>query len=155
MIASPQNIDASRERQLSFYDEECDPEFEISRPHSCGRLYEFLIEHKFRTGLRVLGFELAGRSVLEVCCGSGMMAEKFAQAGAAVTGIDFSPQRSRGRESVRDAADLPRGFWSPMRRVSLLPTTASMWSRSTTDSITWSTRSARSAKWRGSRAMGC
>jgi SAM-dependent methyltransferase len=95
-------IDPSRQRQLSFYGEECDPEFEISRPHGCGRLYEFLIEHKFRTGRRVLGFDVAGRSVLEVCCGSGMMAEKFARAGAAVTGIDFSPAAvARARERAR------------------------------------------------------
>jgi len=96
------NIDGARDRQLSFYGEECDPEFEISRPHGCGRLYEFLIEHKFRTGLRVLGLEMSGRSVLEVCCGSGMMAEKFARAGAAVTGIDFSPAAvARARERAR------------------------------------------------------
>jgi len=83
-------INSARKRQLSFYGEDCDPEFEISRPHGCGRLYDFLIEHKFRTGLRILGLEMTGRSVLEVCCGSGMMTEKFARAGGVVTGIDFS-----------------------------------------------------------------
>lgn len=81
----------ARSQQRHFYEEECDPEFEIARPHGCGRLYQFLIEHKFRTGLRVLHLDLVGRSVLEVCCGSGMMSEKFARAGATVTGIDFSP----------------------------------------------------------------
>jgi ubiquinone/menaquinone biosynthesis C-methylase UbiE len=55
------------------------------------RLYEFLIENKFRAGLAVLGVDIAGMSVLEVCCGSGMMAEKFARTGARVTGTDFSP----------------------------------------------------------------
>jgi SAM-dependent methyltransferase len=95
----------ARERQLSFYGEECDPEFEISRPHGCGRLYNFLIEHKFRTGLRLLSFDVAGRSVLEVCCGSGMMVEKFARVGAAVTGIDFSPGAvARARERCRRGA---------------------------------------------------
>jgi len=104
------NIDGARDRQLSFYGEECDPEFEISRPHGCGRLYEFLIEHKFRTGLRVLGLEMSGRSVLEVCCGSGMMAEKFARAGAAVTGIDFSPAAvARARASAEDELPEPAG----------------------------------------------
>jgi SAM-dependent methyltransferase len=89
----------SRDRQLVFYEEECDPEFEVTRPHGCGRLYEFLIEHKFRTGLRVLGCRVAGRSILEICCGSGMMAEKFARAGAEVTGIDFSAAAiARARE---------------------------------------------------------
>lgn len=95
-------IRSARERQLSFYDEECDPEFEIERPHGCGRLYDFLIDYKLRAGLRVLGLPLVGRTVLEVCCGSGMMAEKFASAGAAVTGIDFSPTAiSRARERAR------------------------------------------------------
>lgn len=88
--------------QRHFYDEECDPEFEIERPHGCGRLYDFLIQHKFRTGLAVLGVDIAGMSVLEVCCGSGMMAEKFARAGAVVTGIDFSPAAvKRARERAR------------------------------------------------------
>jgi SAM-dependent methyltransferase len=87
-VAAPGN--GARDRQRRFYDEECDPEFEITRPHNCGRLYQFLIEHKFSTGVRMLGLELGGRTVLEVCCGSGMMSEKFARAGAAVTGLDFS-----------------------------------------------------------------
>jgi SAM-dependent methyltransferase len=91
-----------RERQLSFYDQQCGAEFEISRPHGCGRLYEFLVEHKFRTGLLMLRFEVAGRSVLELCCGSGMITEKFALAGAAVTGIDFSAASvARARERCR------------------------------------------------------
>jgi SAM-dependent methyltransferase len=95
-------LDDTRERQRAFYDEECDPEFEIARPHDCGQLYGFLIEHKFRVGLRTLGLALGGRSVLEVCCGSGMMAEKFACAGASVTGIDFSPAAiARARERAR------------------------------------------------------
>lgn len=90
------------ERQRLYYEEECDPEFEIARPHGCGRLYDFLLEHKFRAGMRVLGLALAGRSVLEVCCGSGMMTEKFARAGAAVTGVDFSPAAvARARERAR------------------------------------------------------
>jgi 2-polyprenyl-3-methyl-5-hydroxy-6-metoxy-1,4-benzoquinol methylase len=94
--------DGSRSQQRHFYDEECNPEFEIARPHGCGRLYEYLIEHKFRTGLSVLGLNISGMSVLEICCGSGMVAEKFARAGARVTGIDFSPAAvTRARERAR------------------------------------------------------
>jgi SAM-dependent methyltransferase len=94
--------DGARSQQRHFYDEECDSEFEIARPHGCGRLYEYLIEHKFRTGLGVLGLDIAGMSVLEVCGGSGMMAEKFARAGARVTGTDFSPAAvARARERAR------------------------------------------------------
>ena len=40
--------------QRHYYEEACDPEFEIARPHDCGRLYQFLIDHKFQTGLAVL-----------------------------------------------------------------------------------------------------
>jgi len=78
------------ELQRRFYEEECDSEFEITRPRECGRLYEFLIEEKFRTGLRILKLPIAGATLLEVCSGSGMMAEKFARAGAIVTASDFS-----------------------------------------------------------------
>jgi len=99
---APRARDAACKRQRAFYDEECDPEFEITRPHGCGPLYEFLINYRFRTGLQMLGFELAGRTVLEVCCGSAMMTEKFARAGGAVTGIDFSPGAiGRARERAR------------------------------------------------------
>jgi ubiquinone/menaquinone biosynthesis C-methylase UbiE len=92
----------ARSKQRNFYDEECNPEFEIARPYNCGRVYEFLIEHRFRTGVDLLGLELAGRSVLEVCCGSGMMSQKFALAGALVTGIDMSSAAvARARERAR------------------------------------------------------
>jgi 2-polyprenyl-3-methyl-5-hydroxy-6-metoxy-1,4-benzoquinol methylase len=92
----------ARFQQRHFYDEECDPEFEIVRPHGCGRIYEFLIEHKFRTGSDMLSLPLSGRSVLEVCCGSGMMSEKFSRAGARVAGIDFSLAAvARARERAR------------------------------------------------------
>jgi 2-polyprenyl-3-methyl-5-hydroxy-6-metoxy-1,4-benzoquinol methylase len=93
---------AGRLSQRHYYDEACDPEFEITRPHGCGRLYQFLLAHKFHTGLAVLGLELAGKTVLEVCCGSGMLAEELARRGAQVTGIDFSPAAvARAQERAR------------------------------------------------------
>jgi SAM-dependent methyltransferase len=92
----------SRSRQSQFYEEECDPEFEIKRPRDCGRLYEFLIQEKFGLGVRILGLPLTGATVLEVCSGSGMMAEKFARCGAITTASDFSPAAvSRMRERAR------------------------------------------------------
>jgi len=52
--------------------------------------------------LDVLGLDISGMSVLEICGGSGMMAEKFARAGATVTGTDFSPAAiARARERSR------------------------------------------------------
>jgi len=80
----------ARTSQRHYYDEACDPEFEITRPHGCGKLYQFVISNKFQTGLKLLGLDMAGKTVLEVCCGSGLMAENLAHRGARVTGIDFS-----------------------------------------------------------------
>jgi SAM-dependent methyltransferase len=94
--------DDARSRQRHFYEEECDPEFEIRRPRDCGRLYEFLIQEKFSVGLRMLSLPLTAATVLEVCGGSGMMAEKFARAGGIVTASDFSRAAvSRMRERAR------------------------------------------------------
>jgi 2-polyprenyl-3-methyl-5-hydroxy-6-metoxy-1,4-benzoquinol methylase len=107
------------EHQQHYYDEATDPEFEICRPRGCGRVYEFLLAHKFEAGLDVLGLDLAGRSVLEVCCGSGLMTEALARHGARVTGTDVSAGALvRARERARrygfdarfqpaDAAALP------------------------------------------------
>jgi len=88
--------------QQHFYEEECDPEFEIERPHRCGRLYSFLIHHKFTLALDLLEADVRDASMLEVCCGSGMMTEKFADAGAKVTGTDFSAAAiARAKERAR------------------------------------------------------
>jgi 2-polyprenyl-3-methyl-5-hydroxy-6-metoxy-1,4-benzoquinol methylase len=96
-IATPATV-----RQQRFYEEECDPEFEIVRPHGCGKLYRYLIEQKFQTGCDVLGLALAGKTLLEICAGSGMMTEKFARAGAFVTATDFSTAAIiRARERAR------------------------------------------------------
>jgi len=90
------------EQQRHFYEEECDPEFEITRPRYCGELYTYLIEHKFRTACEVLSLDLAGRTLLEICAGSGMMSEKFARAGVIVTATDFSASAIiRARERAR------------------------------------------------------
>ena len=41
-----------RAHQRQYYDEVCDPEFEINRPHGSGRLYGFLIGDECRMGFR-------------------------------------------------------------------------------------------------------
>ena len=83
-----------RSGQRYYYDEACDPEFEITRPHGCGRLYQFLLAHKFQAGFAVLGLKWAGKTVLEVCCGSGMLAEELALAGVKVQGLRSNVLRS-------------------------------------------------------------
>lgn len=75
-------------------------EFEINRPHNAGRLYNFLINYKFQKALEVLPFPIKGLSVLDICCGSGMISEYYAKKGAKVSGIDLSPE-AIGRASIR------------------------------------------------------
>jgi ubiquinone/menaquinone biosynthesis C-methylase UbiE len=67
-----------------------DEEFEINRPHNAGWLYNFLINYKFKEVVRALPFSITGLFVLDVCCGSGMISEYYAQAGAAVVGVDLA-----------------------------------------------------------------
>jgi ubiquinone/menaquinone biosynthesis C-methylase UbiE len=69
-----------------------DEEFEINRPHSTGRLYNFLITTKFQKVLKAIPFPVKDLLVLDVCCGSGMISEYYAREGAEVTGIDISPE---------------------------------------------------------------
>jgi ubiquinone/menaquinone biosynthesis C-methylase UbiE len=113
------SVGGRRSLQQHYYEEECDREFEIKRPRECGQLYNYLIQEKFLAGLRLLGLPLAGATVLEVCGGSGMMAEKFVSLGAVVTASDFSlaavdRMRERARRYscnlttlVADAENLP------------------------------------------------
>jgi SAM-dependent methyltransferase len=93
--------DLQSDRQRRFYEEECDPEFEITRPHSAGRFYEALIDRKLRSALSLLDFDVRGLSLLEVCCGSGMISEALSSRGARVTAFDFSSaaiRRARERQ---------------------------------------------------------
>jgi len=77
-----------------------DKEFEINRPHNAGRLYNFLITYKFQKALESLPFSIRGLSVLDICCGSGMMSEYYAKKGVKVSGIDLSPEAVE-RASIR------------------------------------------------------
>jgi glycosyltransferase involved in cell wall biosynthesis/SAM-dependent methyltransferase/uncharacterized protein YbaR (Trm112 family) len=88
--------------QARFFDEEADPEFEISRPHGTPRLYRWLLEEKFRRSVSSLRASLAGSTVLTVCGGSGMEAEMLARAGATVVCSDLSLGAAlRARERSR------------------------------------------------------
>ena len=77
-----------------------DNEFEITRPHGSGYLYNFLLNYKFQKALEVLPFPIKGLSVLDICCGSGMISEYYAEKGAKVSGIDLSPEAVE-RGSIR------------------------------------------------------
>lgn len=71
---------------LEFHDEN----FEIDRPHESGRLYNFLIDYKLRKPLDFLPFNIKNLSLLDICCGSGMVSEFYAKKGANVYGSDIS-----------------------------------------------------------------
>ncbi len=77
---------------MDFKKNNTDNEFEIDRPHGSGYLYNFLLNHKFQKALKVLPFPIKGVSVLDICCGSGMISEYYAKKGAKVSGIDLSPE---------------------------------------------------------------
>jgi len=88
--------------QAEHFDEEVDPEFEIERPRGAGALYQSLLESKFQRAIAMVPIPLAGLSVLDLCCGSGMGAEAYARHGALVTGVDVSHQAlRRGQERAR------------------------------------------------------
>ena len=76
--------------QLRNKQERKNGKFEINRPHNSGRLYNFLIKYKFQKALEDLPFSIKGLSLLDICCGSGMISEYYARGGAKVTGIDLS-----------------------------------------------------------------
>ena len=85
-----------KRQQMAFYDAHGASEFEVYRPAGCGRVYEYLLREKFRRAVARLGFALCGRSVLNVCCGSGMDAQFLAEAGARVIALDLSLEALRG-----------------------------------------------------------
>ncbi len=94
-------------------------EFEIDRPHGSGCLYNFLLNHKFQNAVELLPFPIKALTVLDICCGSGMISEYYAKEGAIVTGTDISPEcikrakiRSRrygflAKFQVADSENLP------------------------------------------------
>lgn len=67
-------------------------QFEITRPHNTGKLYEYLINYKIHTMLDMVGESFKGLRVLNICCGSGMEAEFLAKLGAKITGLDISEE---------------------------------------------------------------
>src|SRR5438445_876797 len=80
-----------KRRQIAHFNRVGLNDFEITRPHSSGRVYNFLLRTKMDTALALLGGQsISGRRILDVCCGSGMDAEFLCRSGALVTGVDIS-----------------------------------------------------------------
>jgi SAM-dependent methyltransferase len=73
-LLAPVADDEHKRRQIEFFDEGADEEFEISRPHGLPAFHQWLLGEKFRRS--VAGVNLTAlRSVLVVCGGSGMDGE--------------------------------------------------------------------------------
>ena len=81
---------AQKRRQIAHFNSIGTTELEITRPHGCGRVYDFLLSTKFEIVLHLLGRSLENQSILTVCCGSGMDAEFLVGEGANVVGVDIS-----------------------------------------------------------------
>ena len=113
------NIDEVKPYQKAYFDQKGMSDFEITRPHGTGRLYEFLVDYKMRTMAQLVDESLDAAKVLNICCGSGMEAQYFANYGARVTGVDISLGAAKGakirsrrfgfelRALVADAESLP------------------------------------------------
>jgi SAM-dependent methyltransferase len=111
--------DDHKDRQAAFFDEDADPEYEVTRPHGAPAFHGWLLGQKFRRSIAGLEEILPGATVLTVCGGSGMDAEFLARAGARVLVTDISlgaveRARERGRRfgfdvtvAVADVERLP------------------------------------------------
>jgi len=79
-----------KQHQIKYYNEKCDENFEINRPHGTGWLYQYLIDYKFKKAFNNLPFKMKNLTLLDVCCGSGMASEYYAKNSAEVVGADIS-----------------------------------------------------------------
>jgi SAM-dependent methyltransferase len=77
-----------KHQQATYFDREVAEEFEIERPYGAPDAYRRTLEDKFRRGIG--GLDVAGATVIDACCGSGMDAEMLERAGARVLAVDIS-----------------------------------------------------------------
>jgi len=111
--------DDHKQRQVGFFDEETDPEFEIGRPFGAPPLYRRLMEEKFRRAVAGLERFLAAEPALVVCGGSGMDAELLARAGARTITSDISLGAARRAQERARRRGLP--VWSIVADAERLP----------------------------------
>lgn len=79
-----------KKTQIDYFNSIGRSEFEITRPHNTGRLYQALLDYKAEHSLRSVRAELNGAMVLCVCCGSGMDLEYLQDRAYRVVGMDIS-----------------------------------------------------------------
>jgi SAM-dependent methyltransferase len=88
-----------KQRQAGYFDRGVAEEFELTRPHGAPRAYCWLLTRKLLRSIDGLP-SLAGSTVVDACCGSGLEAEFLARQGARVVALDISQgaaQRARAR----------------------------------------------------------
>lgn len=90
--------DEQKRQQIAHFNAIGESEIEVNRPHGFGRVYNFLMDKKFKIIIDLWGKPLDGICVLDVCCGSGMDAEFLVNTGAEVVGIDISLGALRGAQ---------------------------------------------------------
>jgi SAM-dependent methyltransferase/uncharacterized protein YbaR (Trm112 family) len=98
-----------KRRQVEFFDEEADPEYETVRPHGAPRFHRWLLEEKFRRATSELAQVIRGGSALVTCGGSGMDAELLARAGARLvvcSDISLNAARRAGERARRFGLEL-------------------------------------------------
>ena len=88
------HADGHKHRQAGWFDRAVAEEFETSRPHGTPRAHRWLLASKLGRGLERLP-PLAGATVVDACCGSGMEAEFLALRGAKVLAVDISEGAAR------------------------------------------------------------
>lgn len=85
----PDRVRAHKRQQASYFDDKVQAEFEVVRPHGTPLAYRWLMAEKFRRSVAFLP-PLAGATVIDACCGSGMDAEFLVREGARVIALDIS-----------------------------------------------------------------
>jgi SAM-dependent methyltransferase len=83
-----------KRRQAGWFDRSVAERFEVERPHGAPRAYRWLLGQKLDRAAAMLP-PLAGATVVDVCCGSGMEAEYLARRGARVLAVDLSEGAAR------------------------------------------------------------
>jgi SAM-dependent methyltransferase len=83
-----------KQRQAGYFDHGVAEEFELIRPHGTPRAYRWLLTRKLLRSIEGLP-PLAGTTVVDACCGSGMEAEFLARQGARVIALDISEGAAR------------------------------------------------------------
>jgi len=83
-----------KRRQAGWFDRSVAERFEVERPHGTPRAYRWLLGQKLDRAVAGLP-PLAGATVVDVCCGSGMEAEYLARRGARVLAVDLSEGAAR------------------------------------------------------------